>query len=44
VVSVTYTAGILHPVVDTAGDFSTNADPDGDDVVVDPVASLNPTD
>lgn len=40
----TYTIGILHPVVDTAGDFSTNDDPDRNDSIRDTSTALNPTD
>jgi hypothetical protein len=43
-INPTYTVGILNPVVDTAGDFSTNDDPDSNDAVTEPSTSLNPTD
>lgn len=41
--SATYTTGILFPVVDTGGDFSTNTDPDElADITLS--TALNPTD
>jgi hypothetical protein len=44
IADVVYTLGILNPVVDTAGDFSTNTDPDRNDAVIEPTTALNPTD
>lgn len=42
--SITLYTGILHPIVDTAGDFDTNTDPDRTEVVRNLSTALNPTD
>lgn len=41
--STTHFTGILHPIVDTEGTFSTNTDPDGNDETTELSTSLNPT-
>jgi hypothetical protein len=42
-VPLVYSPGLLHPIVDTGGTFSTNTDPDSGDQTVDLSTSLGPT-